>query len=290
MTGYVQFGQHGQRDYKQSFYPGLPGQMKGMGAANCVPYLNLASGRGAYHLDAPAGVDADTTYLIYVGGRKLEISTTGVATADALITKIYDAMRLDARIYGDNDIRMEGSSRIVVEPLILGRSLEVSVRDADTFANGPFVFSEATPPTLGKTIPFGRFVATKSTYYRDRSTGYGAAALPDSTTTAAEIVGIAALGTQEVTETARGEYEHGWRYGNAMNVMANAGSKEGIWVESENHDIRPGDTVYVKLVGDRAGAITKTATGNLSLGSDLHLVSGSEETVGAKFMALVRYK
>lgn len=276
----------GQTDFSTYFKIALPGMVSGMGAYRILPHTNDISTADTWTVTPPATVDPETEYSISINGVIVKFKTEAATTSVDLMKQIFKEMQISPVFYSlinpsldptTNVITLQ--SRVVIDV--------INVQLGKTATNN-FSLEHTVTPTISKSVPFGRFVGKKNDYKFEQKEGVGQASLIDALT-GYEVLGITHA-THHTQRTGIGqEGIGGYAFGDTMNVMEDTGTIKGIYVECVESDILIGDMAYVAISPGNEGKLTNTPSGALNISTKARIISGSQETVGNKYIALVQF-
>ncbi|MCC5618178.1 hypothetical protein LC605_24455 [Nostoc sp. CHAB 5836] len=277
----------GQTNFSRYMPVALPGMLSGVGTNQIYPHTNTLSALDTVAITPPATVDNDALYSLTVNGTTISFTTDSSATTAELGAGLYAAIRTDPIIYGLVDATLNTGTGVIT---LAARTVDLAIAVTTNSANttNDIVIAKTVTNSKNSVIPFGRFVGRKSTYFRSNSEGVSVATLVDATS-GYEVLGVtlSSQATQKVGTF--GLAKDGYAFGTVMNVLKNIGTYKGVWVEAVDADLVIGDTPYIAVAAGNEGKITKVSSGNLAAGSNIKIISATEQSFG-KYIVLCEVK
>lgn len=257
-----------QKSYALNFDISRPGFLSGLGKPRVRAKRNSADIKTQVWNFAITSLANSTLYSITLNGITASFTTDSSATNSELLNGIVAAIR-NSEIYD------------LAFPTIVGSAVRLTLRTPGattlTATAVGFTVTSAVAGAEASPIPFGRFVARKTTDGADE------ARLPSADTD--KLVGVT-LSTYAIERDGIGQEATVAYYpGEMMDVLDRCNDLDGMWVEAVETDITVDDTLYVVVGGDDAGKVTKTASGNIEL-TYTGLVQGSVTNSDGTVMVL----
>jgi hypothetical protein len=264
-----------QRNYDFYYPEAAPGIFSGMGNSRIVPFINsVGVVNDTYTIVVPATPTSNTTYTVTVNGIAVSFTTDASATNSELEEGIFALMRSNPEFAANVDATLNAGTNTIT---IFARQHSTPL----TVVAPQFTVARVTT-TLPKAnyVPFGRFVATKSTYPEC------AAALP--TATSDKIVGVSLSNHGTEKQGIADDAIAGYPGMSTMNIVDRINDRKGVWVECVEGDLTANDVPYVSVAAGNEGKITKVTSGTISLASVAALKSGSK-VLNGKNLVLVSF-
>ncbi len=240
-----------QRNYDMYMPEAAPGLLSGMGNSRILPFINgVGLVYDQYSLTIPATPTSSTVYSVTVDG----ITTSFTTDASATNAELEDGLLNSMRTNPEFNSRVEATLDAVANTITLTarQYLQPLAVSAPQFTVTRIT---ASLPKISP-IPFGRYIARKSTYVQD------VAALPTATTD--KLVGIT-LSNHGTEKT--GMYDEaiaGYPAMSTMNAVDRTNDRKGIWVECVEANLTPDDTVYVAVTAGNEGKVTRVTSGTIA--------------------------
>ena len=259
-----------QRTYEQDIPIAAPGLISGLGEPRINTYTNANSAiADTWELAIPSTPTADLEYTITVNGITVAYTATGTDTQNSLGLALYGAIIHAPNFYGLVSATYDATAdTITLEGRSPGQVLTVTSNLTAT--------RTANAGTAPEAVPFGRFVAAKTTYKE------GEATLP--TAASDELRGIV-MSTHFIQRVGVPAGRAAHLHEDEMNVIEDTLDLKGVWVEAVEATIVPSDPVYVSVAAGHQGKVTKTSSGNIA--ALTAVFRNKSQMVGDKILVLV---
>lgn len=261
--------------YQEYMDLAIPGAIKGIGrdyAITAKAYRNGNPGeKEQWEIAVPATVDADSVYEIMVGTTMVGFKTGSSSTQSDLQQGLL-------RAYQSNPI-----ANTLFEITVDGNSLMLMAHEYDMSQNVLVKSSNTNSLSVSKTqssqipggINFGRLVAVGDEY---NSVRYANAA-------GDRIIG-ATLAVYDTERNGRGSNGvNSFEYGGLVDVLERCNKADGIWIETNDPTIVPGDSIFASTNND--GFVVKNS--GIDLSAIASFQSQTKQVMNGKQIVLVRF-
>lgn len=254
-----------QTQYAQKFPIAFPGSIDGLGTPRIVTRANSAlDSEQVYTIAIPATVDDDETYTVALTGPGITSPIEASFETSASATTAELSAGLLAAIQGSNIVdffapTLTAANQITLTALTVGISYTLT-SPTNAATTNDLTIAEAVAPTLSVPIPFGAFVGRSTAVPAD---GFSEARLPSAAANF-QITGVT-VSTHANQQVEIAANDPVYFPGDAMDVLTDSTSTEGVWVKCDDATIAPGDTVFVDVSASNRGGLTKTSTNNIAL-------------------------
>ena len=262
-----------QTTYAQKFPVAFPGSIDGLGTPRVVTRTNSAlDTEQVYTVGLPATVDNSATYTVSLTGPGITAAIAASFTTDANATTAELATGLLGAIQASSIVDFfspvaTAANQITLTALRSGISYTLtSPTNAST--TNDLTIAEAVAPGSSIPINFGVFVGRNTASPAD---GFGEARTPVAAANFS-LTGVT-LSTHANEQIEVGGNQAAYFAGDAMDVLTDSTSTEGVWVRCDAADIVPGDTVFIDTAASNRGGLTKTSTDNIALPAGCALAS-----------------
>lgn len=261
---------------------GMLSSVHDIDACRIAPYSANTGQAKEYHTIAtPSDPDDSTAYTLTITGGSLTSSLVISYTTDASGTReelrdgLYAAFRASAFAQSQMTVTKSGTSLV----LTANRYEDEYTVVANTGSTTADITVTKTARVAGTKIPFGVFVGRAAA---DRAES---AKIPTANTD--RVLGVT-MNISEYEKEGRGEaMTSGYKEAAGMSVLADC-AQNAIWVKCLDSDLAVTDTaLYVDV---DTGYITKTSSGNISLGATAAVRQGATTDPEGNVIALIAFR
>jgi hypothetical protein len=235
-------------DYSRYLSPAHPGMFHGLGDPRIDAYVNRNSPLNDIWEVAIVAPVVNTVYEVIVDGCKATYKAVTGETQATLGLNLYKSIVQNPLVYRTAQFTYDPTAHSITIESREAKDLVVTSNLTATQTQNAGVL----PPP----IPFGRAVASKSTYNSKEVT------LP---TAASDVIKGVAISTHWIERIGVPAGLAAYRPLDSVNVCDRTNNLKGVYVQCVEADIVEADPVYVAVSSPNQGKFTKTATGNIAV-------------------------